>query len=235
MMIELFPGGFEERDLDGRLELAAYGDDAAAACLRDAFGTVRSDTVELGWEERWRDFHRGAVVGGLWIGPPWEDPPPGVGAIVIDPGQAFGTGAHPTTRLCLELLGDLPRASLLDVGCGSGVLAIAAVRLGFAPVHAVDVDPLAVDATKANADVNDVEIEVVGLDALSAELPAADIVVANLTLPAVTALAPRIRAEWLVTSGYLGRDSFAPAGFQHVRRTELGDWAADVWTLAQAQ
>ena len=73
----------------------------------------------------------------------------GLPAVVIEPGRAFGTGAHPTTRLCLELLAELARGSLLDVGCGSGVLAVAGAKLGFRPVHAVDHDPVAVDATIA--------------------------------------------------------------------------------------
>ena len=85
-------------------------------------------------------------MGPLWIGPPWESAPADALAVVIDPGRAFGTGAHATTRLCLELLLDAPRGSVLDVGCGSGVLAIAAARLGFGPVAAVDVDEIAVDA-----------------------------------------------------------------------------------------
>src|SRR5437016_3537985 len=79
--------------------------------------------VENGWEDRWRDFHRPIRIGPLWVGPPWEEAPPGAVAVWIDPGRAFGTGAHPTTRLCLELLLDVRRGSLLDVGCGSGVIA----------------------------------------------------------------------------------------------------------------
>ena len=74
--------------------------------------------------------------------------------IVIDPGRAFGTGAHPTTRLALELLQELEAGSLLDVGCGSGVLSIAAAMLGFGPVIAIDIDDAAIEATLANATVN---------------------------------------------------------------------------------
>ena len=101
-----------------------------------AFPHADRTEVEAGWEDRWREFHRPVRVGPLWIGPPWETAPGDALAVVIDPGRAFGTGAHPTTRLCLELLLDLPRTSLLDVGCGSGVLSIAAARLGFGPSSA---------------------------------------------------------------------------------------------------
>src|SRR5204863_8006533 len=120
---------------------------------------ARVAEVEAGWGDRGRDFHRRVRVGPLWVGPPWEKPPPGALAIVVDPGRAFGTGAHPTTRLCLELLLELPRGSLVDVGCGSGVLAIAGVKLGFAPVVAVDTDAEAVEATRANAQANDVGVD----------------------------------------------------------------------------
>src|SRR5206468_8894660 len=106
---------------------AAYG--AAAERVLAAFPEARIVEVEAGWEDRWREFHRPVRVGPLWIGPPWESAPADANAVVIDPGRAFGTGAHPTTRLCLELLLEAPRGRVLDVGCGSGVLAISAARL----------------------------------------------------------------------------------------------------------
>src|SRR5205085_5607118 len=136
--VDLFPAGFEERDRDGGVELAGYADDAGAATVRGVFpGAVESE-VASGWEERWREFHRPVRVGPLWIGPGWEVPPPDALAVVIEPARAFGTGGHPTTRLCLELLvglrSRLGAASVLDVGCGSGVLAVAAWRPGYRPV-----------------------------------------------------------------------------------------------------
>lgn len=228
-MLDLFPEGFEERDVPGGVELAAYTDAAGESLVRETFGAVRTDDVEPDWEERWREFHRGVRVGRLWIGPPWEEIPPGALAVVIEPGQAFGTGAHATTRLCLELLADLPRGGLLDVGCGSGVVAVAAAKLGFAPVHAVDLDPLAVEATAGNAAANGVDIVVSEIDALTGELPRTDATVANLTLDAVRALAPRIQSTHLVTSGYLAADRPALSGFASVLRRERDGWAADVW------
>jgi ribosomal protein L11 methyltransferase len=147
---------------------------------------------------------------------------------VIDPGRAFGTGAHDTTRLALELLAGLPRGSLLDVGCGSGVLAIAAAKLGFAPVLAVDSDPNAVTATLANAARNGVRVEARRADALVERLPAADVAVANIALAAVEAVLPRLRVHVAVTSGYRGDDPFAPAGWEAVDRRVRGGWAADV-------
>ena len=144
-------------------------------------------------EDRWREFHRPVRVGPLWIGPPWETAPGDALAVVIDPGRAFGTGAHPTTRLCLELLLDLPRTSLLDVGCGSGVLSIAAAQLGFGPVVGVDIEAPSIEATLANAEVNGVAVEARVVDALADPLPEAELVVANIALAAVTALGGRVR------------------------------------------
>src|SRR5205814_789757 len=103
----------------------------------------------------------GGAAGRLWVGPPGEPPPAGLVPVVVDPGRAFGTGAHPTTRLCLELLQELAPGSLLDVGCGSGVLSIAAAKLGFAPVSAVDLDAVALEVTKANAAANGVDVAIV--------------------------------------------------------------------------
>ena len=187
------------------------------------------EEVRADWPERWREFHRPVRAGGLWIGPPWEPAPPGPGAVVIDPGQAFGTGAHPTTRLCLELLATLPRGPLLDAGCGSGVLAIAAVRLGFEPVFAIDDDPLEVEAAAANAGRNRVELELSRGNALAGDLPDALVTVANISLAAVTALARRSPGPLLVTSGYLDRDDPKPAGYRRRERRCAAGWAAETF------
>jgi len=171
-------------------------------------------------------------VGPLWIGPPWEIPPAGVLAILIDPGRAFGTGAHATTRLCLELLVAEQPGSLLDLGCGSGVLAIAAAKLGFEPVIGMDLDPDAVDVTRANARANGVDLDVRLADALADALPSTTLAVANVTAPTVGALGLRLRSPRLVTSGYLSLDDPRPAGFERVRRVELEGWAADLFAQA---
>ena len=185
--------------------------------------------VEDGWEDRWREFHRPVRIGPLWVGPPWASAPAESIAVFIDPGRAFGTGAHPTTRLCLELLLDLPRTSLLDVGCGSGVLSIAAARLGFRPLTAVDLEEPAVEATRANAEANGVAVDARMLDALAEPLPASELVVANIALAAVTALGAKLEAARLVTSGYLAADRPEPAGYTHRTRRELDGWAADLF------
>jgi ribosomal protein L11 methyltransferase len=228
-MLELFPEGFEELDHPDGLELVAYTDDAGEERLWAAFGEVAAEEVAGGWEERWREFHRPVRVGRLWVGPPWEQPPTDVEAIVVDPGRAFGTGGHATTRLCLELIDEIERGSLLDVGCGSGVLAIGAARLGFAPVTAIDQDHGAVEATLRNAAVNGVTLDCRRADALSEQLPSADVVVANISAEAVERLLPRLDARTVVTSGYLEGDLPEGDGFaREGRRTQSG-WAADVF------
>jgi ribosomal protein L11 methyltransferase len=229
-MIELFPEGFEEAEGSGDIELVAYTDSSGEERLWHAFGGITHVAeVEAGWEERWRSFHRPVTVGPLWVGPPWEEPPPGSKTIVIDPGRAFGTGAHATTRLCLELLLELPRGPLLDVGCGSGVLAIAAAKLGFAPVVALDVDPLAIEATTANATANGVDVETQLRDAADEPLPAAATAVANISLAAALELAPRLVCDRLVTSGYLVSDPIELPAYRRLRRLDGEGWAADVW------
>jgi ribosomal protein L11 methyltransferase len=228
-MLELFPEGFEEFDGADGLELAAYTDAGGEERLWQAFGGAVAVDVADGWEDRWRSFHRPVRVGPLWIGPPWEKSDRDALAIVIDPGRAFGTGAHPTTRLCLDHLLDLPRGSVLDVGCGSGVLAIAAAKLGFAPVHAVDSDPVAVEATASNAAANAVGIDVALADALDVPLPEAETALANVTLESVTALARRLRAERLVASGYLASERPVLEGFRLVERRDEEGWAADLF------
>jgi ribosomal protein L11 methyltransferase len=190
---------------------------------------LEADEVREGWEDSWRDFHHGVAVGRFWVGPPWEEPPPELESIVVDPGRAFGTGAHPTTRLSLELLQELEPASLLDIGCGSGVLSIGAAKLGFAPVTGVDLDDAAIEATTTNARANGVEIIARVADALTDELPRTEVAVANVALDVVERLAQRIDARLFVTSGYVDRDEPDLPGWEPIGRRTADGWAADLF------
>ena len=235
-MLALVPEGFEEREVSGTLELAAYVSERRRDAILEQLPGAAAELVADGWEDAWRAFHRPVRAGGLWIGPPWESPPDSARAVLIEPGRAFGTGAHPTTRLCIELLGAMPvRGSLLDVGCGSGVLAIAGSRLGFVPVAAIDVDPVAVETTRANAGANGAVLDAFVLDAVREPLPRADVAVANVLLEPVEEILGRLDAERAVTSGYLSTDAPRAPDWNHVDRRELGGWAADAWVRPAAQ
>jgi ribosomal protein L11 methyltransferase len=228
-MLELFPEGFEEVDGHDGVELVAYTDGAGQERFAAVFGAVAGRDVPSDWHDRWRLFHRGARVGPLWVGPPWEEAPPDLIPVVVDPGRAFGTGAHPTTRLCLELLAELPRGSLVDVGCGSGVIAIAAVKLGFAPVTGIDVDPQAVQVAHQNAVANGVDLDLRTLDARVGGLPDTDVAVANIALDAVEALGRMLQARHAVTSGYLISEQPMLDGYRIRERRERDGWAADLY------
>ena len=232
-MLELFPEGFEEVDSDGTVELVAYTDPGGEERLWHAFGGARAQDVAADWRDRWKAFHRPVRVGPLWIGPPWEDLPPDAMAVVIEPGRAFGTGAHPTTQLCVELLLELERGSVVDLGCGSGVLAIAAAKLGYAPVLALDSDEHAVEATRANARANRVELRAEVADVVAGELPRTDVAVANITRPTLEELAPRLGSHLLVASGYLPTAETELARYRHVRRLTRDSWAADLYEEAE--
>ncbi|HEV8463279.1 MAG TPA: 50S ribosomal protein L11 methyltransferase [Gaiellaceae bacterium] len=231
VMLELFPEGFEEVDHQKGVELVAYTDAAGEERMWHFFGTTNVDDVPLGWEERWRDFHRPVQVGRLWIGPPWETAPADARTVVIDPGRAFGTGSHGTTQLCLQLLQEIEPASLLDIGCGSGVLSIAAALLGFAPVIGVDIEEPAIEATRENAAANGVEVTA-HLVAADAPLPTVDVAVANISLAAIGSLRGRLDATTVITSGYVVAHQPRLPGFTHVERRTFDAWASDLFTRA---
>jgi ribosomal protein L11 methyltransferase len=247
-LIELTPEGFEQVDGDGWVEFALYGTPGELPSLpegeADVGGVrvvVRGEEIADDWAERWKRFHTPLLIGDrLYVRPPWEEPASraDLEELVIDPGQAFGTGTHPTTRLCLELLLDVPAAgSFVDLGCGSGVLAIAASKLGFGPVSAFDSDRLAVDATLENAVVNGVDLyRVERYDLRTGAPPAADSVAANLMRPLLLRVAELMdhQPRSLILSGLLDHEAdevaaaFAP--LVERRRLSLKGWSAVLLT-----
>jgi ribosomal protein L11 methyltransferase len=228
LLLDLVPAGIEERETGDAVELVAYVVTEELDELLSRLPGATVETVEEGWDDAWRAFHGSVEVAGIWLGPPWETPPDPARAVVIDPGRAFGTGAHPTTRLCVELLAGLEcRGSLLDVGCGSGVLGLAGARLGFGPVACVDLDPVAVETTLANAAGNGVDLAARLVDALTEPLPAADVAVANVLLAPVEAILGRLDTAVAITSGYLQGERPGHPGWAHLDSAVLDGWAAD--------
>ena len=240
-LIELAPQGFEEVDGDGYVEFALYGAPGELPELPRGDARLGGVPVEVAgtqvgddWADRWREFHKPAQIGHIHVRAPWHGPAREGVDIVIDPGQAFGTGAHPTTRLCLELLLDLRAAGpLSDLGCGSGVLAIAAAKLGFGPITAVDHELAAVEATTENARHNGVTLaRVERLDLREQPAPVAPVVVANLVRPLLLRVAELLpeQPETLIVSGLLEgeEDEVAAefASFSERRRLRLQEWSA---------
>jgi ribosomal protein L11 methyltransferase len=231
---------------------------------------ISSSEVPDDWAERWKRFHKPVLieppvsasergddagtpnlatrsVAPLHIRPPWEPASDRDEAIeiVIDPAQAFGTGAHATTRLCLELLlalavADPARGAVLDVGAGSGVLAIAAAKLGYAPVLALDNDRLSVAAIEDNARGAQVALQARLFDLRRERLPAdCPLLLANLLRPLLLDLLDRIESpggrapDHLIASGLLREeaDEIAAAYAERLNlrereRRERGEWAA---------
>src|SRR4051794_30183166 len=180
-MRSIFPGGIEEtHDARGHFEVAAY--ETPPLTLPAGLGSWRVEPVDDPRVRIWQEQPHGIEIAGrLWVGPAAEPAPPGLLRVVIDARQAFGSGSHATTCSCLELLCELEvPLSVLDLGCGSGVLAIAAAKLGHRPVHACDSDPLAVTVAGTNAAVNEVDIEIFVADAVQDPLPVSDLWLANL-------------------------------------------------------
>ena len=246
-LVELAPGGVEEEAGADWVEYAIYGAPGELPALPDLEAAVGDGLVEVtskeipdDWADRWQDFHKAVLVGDrILVRPSWADPQPDTIDLIVDPGQAFGTGAHPTTRVCLELLLELAergeaRGPLADWGTGSGVLAIAAAKLGFAPVVACDHERAALDAAASSARANAVDLELVRIDLRETSPPLAPTVTANLTAPLLREVASRLEEppERLVCSGMLRSEvdevteAIARCGMRERERRTSGDWAA---------
>lgn len=246
-LLELAPSGVEEVDHGETIEYAVYGAPGELPALPDlraaagaAFVDITTTEVADDWATRWRSFHRPVTIGGrLHVRPPWAPPTSDrkLLEIVIDPGQAFGTGAHPTTRLCLEALLDLGAAGpFVDLGCGAGVLAIAAAKLGWEPVLGLDHEHAAVQATLDNAAANGVEVDARHFDLLhGGPAPGAPTVAANLMRPLLLHVA---RAGFavqgpgtLVLGGLLEHEAdeiaaaYGALGLRERSRSADGGWA----------
>jgi ribosomal protein L11 methyltransferase len=266
-LLELSPGGVEEVPApNGNPELVEYAIYGAPGELPDigalqatiggALVEVRSERVPDDWRERWKRFYHPLLIAGrLYVRPPWERAAErgGVAEVVIDPGQAFGTGTHPTTSMCLELLADAAsrrrqllerlrlrrQRSACDLGCGSGVLTIAAAKLGFRPVLGVDLEQSALAESDRNARRNYVDIDLRRLDLRREKAPVADVVTANLTAELISCVADLWatagdRPHTLIASGFLTGeadqvlDRLTKAGLGEERRVTDRGWAAAV-------
>jgi ribosomal protein L11 methyltransferase len=244
-LAELLPilgAGAEEREVDGDVEYALYGLEAELPhedeirALTDVVD-VRTEPVPDGWERRWHEYLRPVRVGDLVVRPPWIEG--GRDDLVIDPGVYFGAGTHATTRICLELLlREPPAGAICDWGAGTGVLAVAAARLGWGPVTAVEVEPGAVDVIRANAERNGVAVEARVHD-LRDGAPWASTVLANLPKPVLLEIAGRLGrlahdlapATRIIASGMLAAEAdevVAAFGMRARRRLEREGWAGVV-------
>jgi ribosomal protein L11 methyltransferase len=249
-LLDLAPAGLEQVDGEGFVEYALYGAPGELPAFPQGEAEVGGVTVRVrgeelpgDWAERWKQFHRPVLVAGrVWVRPPWAERSEGTLDLAIDPGQAFGTGAHPTTRLALELLLELePGGSFADLGCGSGVLAIAAARLGFAPVAALDHEHAALDAARENAAANGVTLDrVERIDLRDTAPPVAATVAANLTRPLLLRVAALMEdpPRALIVSGLLAEEAGEVAAAfgrlrERRRRSELG-WSAVLLTSPSA-
>ncbi len=213
----------------------------------EVHGSITSDV----WTENWRQHFAPMRIGrNLTIVPPWEKAADSDRVtIVVNPGGAFGTGRHETTWLCLEALEDFVRSGMrvADVGCGSGILAIVAAKLGAASVVATDTDPAAVDATRENAEANAVDDRIETLLASTPPARAAsfDVIVANIysdTLVAISAELTALTAPRgiIVLSGIETTRSaeveaaFVARGFALDEKRVRGEWAALVFGRSRA-
>ena len=215
---------------------------ALAAEFENAVESQAVDVDDEDWARRSQESLKAARAGRIVVAPPW-DVPRGANdvVVVIDPSTGFGTGHHPTTRFCLEILQDVVPAGkrVIDVGTGSGVLAIAASKLGAREVIAIDHDPDALRNARDNVQRNDVRVDVVEADLTAVSLSAGDVVLANLTAAVLVRFADGLKAL-VASDGLLIASGFGPGDLPAVaealggcvsKRLEEGDWAAAAITF----
>lgn len=251
---ELLPPPGEPPVTEGFARVIGYfGEDAdAEGILERLQGHFPEATFELErlddqpWAETWKlHFHPLRVREDFWVLPPWEEKPAGARAIVIEPGMAFGTGGHETTALCLDILVDAltPGASVFDLGCGSGILGIAAAALGAGRVLLVDNDPVSVTVARENADENGfpsietsgAPVEAIGdrFDLILANILANTLI--DLAEPIVDRMNPKGR---VVLSGIMldqaadVRRAYEKLGLRFVEERTQGEWSA-LWMERQ--
>ncbi len=212
--------------------------------LRPVSGLSVTRVDAADWTDAWKEHYVTQRIGRVVVVPTWLDEPlrPGEVAIRMDPGMAFGTGLHPTTRGCLELLqahGPMPER-ILDVGCGSGILALAALQLGAGRADACDTDPLAVTATRANAAANGLAGRLVAWEGTLPAVPATEpypLVLANLVAAVLVRLARPLAAHTatggaLLASGIIEgrgdevRAALAEVGFMPITERHAGEWVS---------
>jgi ribosomal protein L11 methyltransferase len=249
-LLELAPNGLEEERGPGWVEFAIYGPPGEVpdigevqAAAGGSLVDVTTTSVPDDWADRWTDFHRPIEVSGrIGVRPSWWDPKEGLIDVVVDPGRAFGTGGHPTTRLCLALLVALEEAGeasgpIADWGTGSGVLGISASKLGWSPVTGCDRELASLETAKANAEANGVEMSIERVDVREGAPPVAPSVVANLTGNLLKDCAGHLSAageapDTLVCSGMLEAEvdevteAFGPTGLAESERRIENGWGA---------
>ncbi len=256
---EIFASTWEDREggpsrVEIFLEDPAGAEEAAASIvaaghavgleLDPAIGTLKAED----WSESWKRFFSVVHVSPhLVVRPPWEDyePAPGERVLVLDPGMSFGTGKHATTQACMGFLDELaqadPHRDVLDVGCGSGILSIAAAKLGFDNVRGIDNDEDAVRIAGENAEANGVEAAFQTQDLAVCDLQAT-VVVANVLAPVLVKFAAsiarcvrRVPGNALILSGILDtqyadvRDAYRALGFRERKNILIGEWRSGLF------
>jgi len=249
-LLELAPNGLEEERGPGWVEFAIYGPPGEVpdvgeiqAAAGGSLVDVTTTSVPDDWADRWADFHRPIEVSGrIGVRPSWWDPKDGLIDVVVDPGRAFGTGGHPTTRLCLALMVELEEGGeasgpVADWGTGSGVLGIAAAKLGWSPVTGCDRELASLETARANAESNGIAMSIERADVREGPPPLAPTVVANLTGNLLRDCAGHLAElgeapDTLVCSGMLDSEvgevveAFGPAGMAESERRVESGWGA---------